>query len=238
MAAIPCARWATVPARRREGYFLASTATRSRSCWTSASRRHDVFLDLVAQADVVWENFRPGVMARWPRLRPVESSAAVSARSRLPTRIATGRIRPGPAGDGRRDVRHRAAAAIRSHGAAHGRSLGRMFRRVLPSPAPAAPVTGVGRHVDLSLLDCQVSLLSYLASTSCDRRRRAAAHGSAHTSVVPYGSLPPRRSPDRPPSSSLLAGVLPCRRASGVDGRSTLRRQRRSRRPTARRSWR
>jgi crotonobetainyl-CoA:carnitine CoA-transferase CaiB-like acyl-CoA transferase len=52
--------------------------------------------------------------------------------------------------------------------------------------------TGRGGHVDLSLLDCQVSLLSYLAQYFWADGVVPQPMGSAHTSVVPYGMLPTR----------------------------------------------
>ena len=57
---------AAVPARRRERVLpRRSTATRSRSRSTSAAPAgREVFLDLARHADVVWENFRPGIMER------------------------------------------------------------------------------------------------------------------------------------------------------------------------------
>src|SRR5262249_730028 len=52
--------------------------------------------------------------------------------------------------------------------------------------------TGRGAHVDLSLLDCQVSLLSYLAQYFWTDGVAPQPMGSAHTSVVPYGTLATR----------------------------------------------
>src|SRR5438874_947741 len=52
--------------------------------------------------------------------------------------------------------------------------------------------TGVGARVDLSLLDCQVSLLSYLAQYFWTDGVVPRPMGSAHASVVPYGSLATR----------------------------------------------
>src|SRR6184192_2870099 len=47
-------------------------------------------------------------------------------------------------------------------------------------------------HVDLSLLDCQVSLLSYLAQYFWTDGVVPRPMGSEHTSVVPYGTLATR----------------------------------------------
>jgi glutaryl-CoA transferase len=57
---------------------------------------------------------------------------------------------------------------------------GALFRRA---------VSGVGAHLDLSLLDCQVSLLTYLAQYFWADGQVTTRMGSQHASVVPYGTL-------------------------------------------------
>jgi crotonobetainyl-CoA:carnitine CoA-transferase CaiB-like acyl-CoA transferase len=49
--------------------------------------------------------------------------------------------------------------------------------------------TGRGAHLDLSLLDCQVSLLSYMAQYYWTDGRVPGPQGTAHASVVPYQAL-------------------------------------------------
>jgi len=53
-------------------------------------------------------------------------------------------------------------------------------------------VTGRGAHVDLALLDCQVSLLTYIAQYFWTDGRVPGPMGSAHSSVVPYQALATR----------------------------------------------
>jgi len=50
--------------------------------------------------------------------------------------------------------------------------------------------TGQGTLVDLSLLDCQVSLLTYLAQYFWTDGKVPGPMGSGHSSVVPYQALP------------------------------------------------
>jgi len=50
--------------------------------------------------------------------------------------------------------------------------------------------TGQGGLVDLSLLDCQVSLLTYLAQYFWTDGKVPGPMGSGHSSVVPYQALP------------------------------------------------
>jgi crotonobetainyl-CoA:carnitine CoA-transferase CaiB-like acyl-CoA transferase len=52
--------------------------------------------------------------------------------------------------------------------------------------------TGRGAHVDLSLLDCQVSLLTYVAQYFWADGRVPGRMGSGHASVVPYQALATR----------------------------------------------
>ena len=52
--------------------------------------------------------------------------------------------------------------------------------------------TGEGAHFDLSLLDCQVSLLTYVAQYFWADGRVPGRVGSGHASVVPYQAFPTR----------------------------------------------
>ena len=160
-----------------------------------------VFLDLVGQADVVWENFRPGVMER---LRcGYATLAAVNPRLVMCSISAYGQEGP---------YRDRPAfdVALQAMGGAMsltGEPGGPPIRMGLPMAdlsggmfaafAVAGALlrrsrTGQGAHVDLSLLDCQVSLLGYIAQYFWTDGRVPAAMGSAHSSVVPYQALATR----------------------------------------------
>jgi crotonobetainyl-CoA:carnitine CoA-transferase CaiB-like acyl-CoA transferase len=158
----------------------------------------DVFLDLAAQADIVWENFRPGVMERlglgWAAL------SAINPRLVMCSLSAYGQDGPyhdWPAFD----------LALQAMGGAMsitGEPGGQPVRMGLPMGDLAGGLfgafsvagallrraqTGRGAHVDLSLLDCQVSLLSYLAQYFWTDGVVPQPMGSAHASVVPYGTL-------------------------------------------------
>jgi formyl-CoA transferase/CoA:oxalate CoA-transferase len=52
--------------------------------------------------------------------------------------------------------------------------------------------TGQGAHIDLALLDCQVSLLTYMAQYFWADGQVPRPMGSHHASVVPYGALATR----------------------------------------------
>jgi crotonobetainyl-CoA:carnitine CoA-transferase CaiB-like acyl-CoA transferase len=158
----------------------------------------EVFHDLVRQADVVLENFRPGVMERLGcayaklfSLNPRIIVCSVSAYGQ------EGPYRDWPAFD----------LALQAMGGAMsvtGEKGGRPVRMGLPMGDLAGGIfgafavagalfrrerTGEGAHIDLSLLDCQVSLLTYIAQYFWTNGRVPGPLGSAHSSVVPYGAL-------------------------------------------------
>ena len=161
----------------------------------------DVFLDLTRVADVVWENFRPGVLTRL--------GCDYAALSRVNGRLVLcsisaygqhGPYRDWPAFD----------LALQAMGGAMsvtGEPGGRPVRMGLPMGDLAGGMfgafavvaallrrqtTGQGTHVDLSLLDCQVSLLTYMAQYYWADGRVPGPQGSGHASVVPYQALASR----------------------------------------------
>jgi len=166
---------------------------------TSAGR--DVFLDLAAHADVVWENFRPGVMERlglaYATLAGVNPGLILCSISAYGQ---DGPYRDWPAFD----------LALQAMGGAMsltGEEGGRPVRMGLPMGDLAGGMfgafavagalfrrarTGQGAQVDLSLLDCQVSLLTYVAQYFWADGRVPGRMGSGHASVVPYQALATR----------------------------------------------
>jgi crotonobetainyl-CoA:carnitine CoA-transferase CaiB-like acyl-CoA transferase len=161
----------------------------------------DVFVDLAAQADVVWENFRPGVMERLGL--SYAALAAVNPRLVLCSISAYGQdgpYRDWPAFD-------LALQAMGGGMSLTGEEGGRPVRMGLPMGDLAGGMfgafavagalfrrarTGQGAHVDLSLLDCQVSLLTYVAQYFWADGRVPGRMGSGHASVVPYQALATR----------------------------------------------
>jgi crotonobetainyl-CoA:carnitine CoA-transferase CaiB-like acyl-CoA transferase len=161
----------------------------------------EVFLDLAAQADVVWENFRPGVMERlglsYATLAGVNPGLVLCSISAYGQ---DGPYRDWPAFD----------LALQAMGGAMsltGEEGGRPVRMGLPMGDLAGGMfgafavagalfrrsrTGRGAHVDLSLLDCQVSLLTYMAQYFWADGRVPGRMGSGHASVVPYQALATR----------------------------------------------
>jgi len=161
----------------------------------------DVFLDLARVADVVWENFRPGVLTRlgcdYAALSRVNGRLVLCSISAYGQQ---GPYRDWPAFD----------LALQAMGGAMsvtGEPGGRPVRMGLPMGDLAGGMfgafavvaallrrqtTGQGTHMDLSLLDCQVSLLTYMAQYYWADGRVPGPQGSGHASVVPYQALASR----------------------------------------------
>ena len=161
----------------------------------------DVLYDLVRQSDVVLENFRPGIMERlgcaYSKLWSLNQRIIVCS---LSAYGQEGPYRDWPAFD----------LALQAMGGAMsltGEAGGRPVRMGLPMGDLAGGLfgafaiagallrrerTGEGAHLDLSLLDCQVSLLTYIAQYFWTNGLVPGPLGSAHASVVPYGALASR----------------------------------------------
>jgi glutaryl-CoA transferase len=160
-----------------------------------------VFHALVAESDVVWENFRPGVMARLgcdyatlSALNPALVMCSISAYG------GDGPYADWPAFDlalqamgGSMSLTGEPGGPPVRMGLPMGDLSGGMFAAFAVAGALLRRAsTGRGAHVDLSLLDCQVSLLSYLAQYYWTDGVVPGPMGSAHASVVPYGALATR----------------------------------------------
>ncbi len=160
-----------------------------------------VFLDLAAEADVVWENFRPGVMERLGLA--YAALAAVNPRVIMCSISAYGQdgpYRDWPAFDLALQAMGGAMSVTGEDGrppVRMGLPMGDLAGGMFGAFAVAGALfrrerTGQGAHVDLSLLDCQVSLLTYMAQYFWTDGRVPRPLGSGHASVVPYGALATR----------------------------------------------
>jgi crotonobetainyl-CoA:carnitine CoA-transferase CaiB-like acyl-CoA transferase len=160
-----------------------------------------VLHDLCRVADVVWENFRPGVMARLGcapealrRLNPRLIVCSISAFGQQ------GPYREWPAFDlalqamgGGMSLTGEAGRPPARMGLPMGDLAGGMFGALaVASALYRRAETGEGAHFDLALLDCQVSLLTYVAQYYWADGRVPGRVGSGHASVVPYQAFPTR----------------------------------------------
>jgi crotonobetainyl-CoA:carnitine CoA-transferase CaiB-like acyl-CoA transferase len=154
-----------------------------------------VFHDLCRVADVVWENFRPGVMAKL-------GCAAEVLRTLNPRLVVCSISAFGQAGPYRDwpafDLALQAMGGAMSITGEEGRPpvrmglpMGDLAGGMFGALAVAGALyrrgrTGEGATIDLSLLDCQVSLLTYVAQYFWADGRVPGRVGSGHASVVPY----------------------------------------------------
>jgi formyl-CoA transferase/CoA:oxalate CoA-transferase len=161
----------------------------------------DVFLDLCRVSDVVWENFRPGVMARLgcapDALRALNPRLIVCSISAFGQ---DGPYRDWPAFDLALQAMGGAMSITGEDGrppARMGLPMGDLAGGMFGALAVAGALfrraqTGEGAHFDLSLLDCQVSLLTYIAQYFWADGRVPGRVGSGHASVVPYQAFATR----------------------------------------------
>ena len=160
-----------------------------------------VFFDLVRASDVVWHNFRPGIMeklgcdyATLSAVNPALIMCSISAYGQ------DGPYREYPAFDlalqamgGAMSITGEADGPPMRMGLPMGDLSGGMFGAFAVAGALFQRArTGQGTHIDLSLLDGQVSLLTYMAQYFWADGRVPAPQGTGHASVVPYQALATR----------------------------------------------
>ena len=177
-------------------YFLGINRNK-RSVTLDLSKRagRELFLELVAVSDVVYDNFRPGVMSRLglgvEQLRAVKpdiitcsvtSFGPSGPYSEIPgfdltlQAISGGMSITGPRGG--EPVRMGLPVADLAGGMFAGMAISAaLFNRER---------TGEGQDIDISLLDVQVSMLTYVAQYHFADGRVPGPMGTGHESVVPY----------------------------------------------------
>ena len=183
----------------QSGYFLSmNRSKKSMTLNLKSDAGRDIFYDLVRQADVVYDNFRPGILERLridydtlKTINPRIISCSVSGYGQ------TGPFKDRPAFDlvvqalggimsytgpvGGEPVRMGAPMGDLAGGifAAHG-VLAALYQR---------EHTGQGARVDVALLDAQIALLIYRAVYYFLAGEVAQPAGSGHISAVPIGAF-------------------------------------------------
>src|SRR5881296_628116 len=183
-------------------YFLAINRNKKSVALDLAKEAgREVFYDLVREADVVWENFRPGVMERlggaYSRLWSLNQRVILCSISAYGQE---GPYRDWPAFDLALQAMGGAMSITGEPGrlpVRMGLPMGDLTGGIFGAFAVAGALfrrerTGEGAHIDLSLLDCQVSLLTYVAQYFWTNGRVPGPLGSGHASVVPYQALATR----------------------------------------------
>lgn len=158
----------------------------------------EVLYDLAKRCDVVIENFRVGVAEKLG----CDAATLHRANPRLIVCGMTGFGRTGPDRDGTAfDLTLQARGGTMSITGEPGRTparmgppMGDLAGGMFAALAIAAALfdrerTGVGRAIDLSLLDCQVALLAYAASYALNGGPVLGPQGSGHAHAWPYRAL-------------------------------------------------
>lgn len=190
------------PDYSREGmgaYFLTLNRGKESVCLDLKSEAgREVFYDLVRQADVVFDNFSVGVTARLG----IDHAALSRVNPRIVTCSVTGFGETGP------DI-HRPAFDQVVQGMGGGMSItglpdGAPMRSGIPigdlgggvfgalgvmAALVSLEQTGVGQHVDVSMLDVQVSMLNYMATMHLLSGHVPERIGNGHFVHVPYNTF-------------------------------------------------
>lgn len=159
----------------------------------------EILRRLIVTADVLIENFRPGVMARLG-LAP---EALTDLNPRLIYCAISGFGQTGPLRDKPSfDIVTQALTGVLSVNGERGRRpvklglpIGDMSGAIFGAIAILSALheraaTGRGRVIDVSLYDGTLSLLGYLSQLAFLSGEDPVPVGSAHPSVVPYGTFP------------------------------------------------
>lgn len=189
----------TIPPKRNgESHYFLSVNTNKRSIVVDLKqeRGRQIARDLAKQADVVLENFRPGVADRLGL--GFEDLLATNDRLIYCSVSAFGQDGPW-AERGAFDLVVQALSGVMS---VTGQPDGPPARLGLPMGDLSAGIfaaigilgalvererTGVGQHIDVAMLDSTISLLGYLAGWSFMTGDRPPRVGNSHHSLVPYG---------------------------------------------------
>ncbi len=181
-------------------YFLTLNRNKESICIDLKSEEGlALFYELVKKADIVISNFSPGVTARLK----IDYDTLAKINERIITCTVTGFGESGPA-------YKRPAFDMVAQGYGGGMSItgqpespptragipigdlgGGMFSAVgVLAALHARERTGCGQHVDISMQDCQVSLINYMATMYFLSGDVPGAIGNAHFVHVPYNTYP------------------------------------------------
>ncbi|SPL71324.1 CaiB/BaiF CoA transferase family protein [Acinetobacter stercoris] len=181
-------------------YFLTLNRNKESVCIDlKKSEGREVFLDLVRKADVVFDNFSVGVTKRLG----IDHESLIKVNPRIITCSVTGFGETGPEinrpafdqviqamGGGMSITGTPETGPIRS-GIPMGDLGGGVFGALGVLAALAEREhTGKGQHVDISMLDVQVSLLNYMATMHLMSNEIPQGIGNGHFVHVPYNCYP------------------------------------------------
>ncbi|MEZ5509844.1 MAG: CaiB/BaiF CoA-transferase family protein [Gammaproteobacteria bacterium] len=180
-------------------YFLTLSRNKQSVCLNLKEKQGlELFYELVKHADIVINNFGEGV----PKRLGIDFDTLKQHNPRIITCSITGFGETGP-------ERNRPAFDLVAQGMGGGMSItgeenGPPLRAGIPigdlggglfatigilSALHARTLTGKGQHVDISMQDCQVSLLNYMATMYLMSGVQPPAVGNGHFVHVPYGTF-------------------------------------------------
>lgn len=180
-------------------YFLTLNRGKSSVCIDLKSEvGREVFYDLVRKADVVIDNFSVGVTQRLG----IDHAALAKVNERIVTCSISGFGATGPdphrpafdqvvqaMGGGMSITGFADSPPVRS-GIPHGDLGGGVFGAIgVLAALVNRQFTGRGRHVDVSMLDVQASLLNYMATMFLMSGQVPERIGNSHFVHVPYNSF-------------------------------------------------
>jgi len=193
---------ATDPDYSRDGmgaYFLTLNRSKESVCIDLKSQPgREVFYDLVRQADMVFDNFSVGVTKRLG----IDHTALSAINPRIITCSVTGFGETGPdiqrpafdqvvqgMGGGMSITGDPDRAPVRS-GIPIGDLSGGIFGAMgVLAALQARARDGHGQHVDVSMLDAQISLLNYMATMYLMSGQVPSRIGNSHFVHVPYNTF-------------------------------------------------
>ncbi len=177
-------------------YFMTLNRSKQSVCIDLKSEAGKaVFHDLVRHADIVFDNFGAGV----PQRLGIHHEALAAINQRIITCSVTGFGETGP--DTQRPAFDQVVQAMGGGMSITGDSAGAPMRAGIPigdlgggifgamgvlAALQARSITGVGQHVDVSMLDAQISLLTYMATMHLMSGHVPGRIGNAHFVHVPY----------------------------------------------------
>jgi formyl-CoA transferase len=180
----------------QSAYFLAANRNkRSLTLNLKSDRGMEILSGLIRQSDVLIENFRAGTLEKWgldyEQLRALKPDLIYCT--------VTGYGYTGPYRD--RPGYDFVVQALGGFMSVTGPEDGEPYRAgiaiadlasgIYASNAVLASLfarerTGKGQRIDISLLDCQVALMSYVASNHLVSKDPPRRFGNAHPNIVPY----------------------------------------------------
>lgn len=182
------------------GYFLGINRNKKSIVLDLKTQEgRQVLYDLVKVSDVVFNNFRPGVMEKlscgYEALKAINPRIILCSLSGYG---ATGPSRHQPAFDlaiqamsGAMSITGEPGRLPVRMGVTMGDLGGSMFSAyAIVAALYAREITGEGRHIDIGLMDCLVSLLTYVGQYYLIDGQVPGPMGSQHVSVVPYQAFP------------------------------------------------